>query len=410
MGPLAAALLNGAFIQACELDDYHHEAPLHSESVILPTLFAAAESQSHAQPPAPVTGSMFLLASIVGFEIGPRAGRALYGTELLSMGWHCGTVFGHPASAAAASKLFAVSARQIEDAIGIACTQACGLMSAQYEGMIKRMQHGFAARNGLLGAFLAKGGYEGIRKVFERPYGGFLAMFSKGNSRTPAYVVEEVTKGLGMTWDTAEVRIKTHACVGGAYGLLECIEKMQKEKPEALKDLKAIKHIKLELSRPLIGHCGWTATRPITATGAQMNANYIAAVQLVDREVLLEQFEESMLDRDEVWELAEKTVCVHNERFDRLSYEMGAVVTIEFKDDRQSLQKVVDKPRGMDPPIADEEIVEKYRRLTANLLPRDRQIAIEETVLSLEKLDNVTTLTSLLSQPFKLDHIVQPKF
>ena len=128
---MAAALLNGAFIQACELDDYHHEAPLHSEAIILPTLFAAAESQSYGQPPAPVTGSTFLLASIVGFEVGPRAGRALYGTELLSMGWHCGTVFGHPASAAAASKLFAMSAGQIEDAVGIACTQACGLMSAQ---------------------------------------------------------------------------------------------------------------------------------------------------------------------------------------------------------------------------------------------------------------------------------------
>ena len=408
MGPLAAALLNGAFIQACELDDYHHEAPLHSESVILPTLFAAAESESHAQPPAVISGSTFLLASIVGFEVGPRAGRALYGTELLSMGWHCGTVFGHPASAAAASKLFAVSARQIEDAIGIACTQACGLMSAQYEGMVKRMQHGFAARNGLLAAFLAKSGYEGIRKVFERPYGGFLSMFSKGNSRTPAYVVEEVTKGLGVTWDTIEVRIKTHACVGGAYGIIECLEKMQKETPEEFDDLKAIRDIRLELSKPLIGHCGWTAARPVAATGAQMNANYIAAVQLVDQEVLLGQFEESKLDRDEVWELVEKTVCVHNKRFDRLGYEMGAVVTIEFKDGRRSLQEVVDKPRGMDSPIANEEIVEKYRRLTSNMLPRDRQIEIEQTVLSLEKLDNVTTLTNLLSQPFKL-HIVRPK-
>ena len=275
--------------------------------------------------------------------------------------------------------------------------------------MVKRMQHGFAARNGLLGAFLAKGGYQGVRKVFERPYGGFLAMFSKGNSRTPAYVVEEVTKGLGVMWDTAEVRIKTHACVGGAYGLIECIEKIQKEEPEELKDLKAIRSIRLELSKPLIGHCGWNPTRPLAATGAQMNANYIAAVQLVDQEVLLEQFEESKLDRNEVWELVEKSVCVHNERFDRLSYEMGAVVTIEFKDGRPRLQKVVDKPRGMDPPISNQEIVEKYRRLTATLLPRDRQIAIEETVLKLEELENVTTLTNLLSQPLKLNDTMRPK-
>ena len=217
------------------------------------------------------------------------------------------------------------------------------------------MQHGFAARQRFLGAFLAKGGYEGIKKVFERPSGGFLAMFSKRSSRASAYVLEEVTKGFGVTWDTTEVRIKTHACVGGAYGLIECIEKIQKENPEELKDLKAIKGVKLELPKPLIGHCGWTTTRPIAATGAQMNASYIAAVQLVDQEVLLEQFDESKLDRDEVWELVEKTVCVHNERFDRLSYEMGAVVTFEFQDDRRSLQKVVDKPRGLDLPISNEQ-------------------------------------------------------
>ena len=38
------------------------------------------------------------------------------------------------------------------------------------------MQHGFAARNGLLGTLLARGGYVGIKKVLEREYGGFLTV------------------------------------------------------------------------------------------------------------------------------------------------------------------------------------------------------------------------------------------
>lgn len=83
--------------------------------------------------------------------------------------------------------------RETESAIGIACTQAGALMSAQYEGMIKRAQHAFAARNGLFGALLARGGYEGMRKVFERPYGGFLAMFSAGNDRNPPWKIHEVS-------------------------------------------------------------------------------------------------------------------------------------------------------------------------------------------------------------------------
>ena len=62
----------------------------------------------------------------------------------------------------------------------------------------------------------------------------------------------------------------------------------------------------------------------------------------------------------------------------------------------------------MDAPIPNEEIVEKCRKLTFDLLPRDRQIKIKKTASSMENLDSVTTLISLLSQPFKL-HTVQPK-
>jgi aconitate decarboxylase len=85
----------------------------------------------------------------------------------------------------------------MEDALGIACTQACGLMSAQFESEVKRMHHGFAARNGFLAAFLAKGEYVGIKKVLERSYGGYLAMFGQGSCKEPPYLVDEVTKSFG---------------------------------------------------------------------------------------------------------------------------------------------------------------------------------------------------------------------
>ena len=196
----------------------------------------------------PVSGAQFLLASIVGFEVGPRVGYALHGTEPLSLGWHCGTVFGHPVAAAAASKLFDAAAAQIGDALGIGCTQACGLMSAQYEGMVKRKQHGFSARNGLFGALLANGGCNGIKKGFETPYGGFLSTFSHGNSRVHAYLEDEVMKDLGRSWVVEEIQVKLYSCVGCAFGMIECIKGMQKSHPEELTDLNAVKTVKLGVS------------------------------------------------------------------------------------------------------------------------------------------------------------------
>ena len=183
LGPLSAALLNSTFIQGFELDDWHGEAPMHLESIILPALFAAAEHMTKINPADKTRGTEFLLAWIVGCEVGPRVGLGLYGGQMLTSGWHSGAIFGPSASSAAVSKLLKLPANLIEDAVGIACTQACGLMSAQYESEVKRMQHGFAARNGLFAALLARSGYVGIKRVYEREYGGFLAMFGKGSGQ-----------------------------------------------------------------------------------------------------------------------------------------------------------------------------------------------------------------------------------
>ena len=135
-GP-AAALLNSTFIQGFELDDWHLYAPLHSAALVLPGLFAATEHLGNSEGRL-ISGETFLLATIVGLEIGPRCGLSVGGADLLSRGWHSGAIFGGPAVALAVSKLIGLSPRQSEWALGTSCTQAGGLMSAQFGSMTKR--------------------------------------------------------------------------------------------------------------------------------------------------------------------------------------------------------------------------------------------------------------------------------
>ncbi|KAL7619415.1 hypothetical protein AAE478_009954 [Parahypoxylon ruwenzoriense] len=413
LGPLAAAVLNGSFIQAMELDDYHSVAPLPSASVVLPALLAAAQvkhkSRSHLQnggkpqtqeSARTVSGLDFLIAAVVGFETGPRSGSAMHGVDLLQRGWHCGPIFGCPAAAAASSKLLGLSADDTESAIGIACTQAGGLMAAQYEGMIKRVQHAFAARNGLFGALLARNGYVGIKKVFERSYGGFLSMFSQGNDKSPQYDVQKVVAGLGDVWQTSNIRVKLHACVGGCHGQIEAIEKLQVVHPQrfALESLSHIASIKVGLSGPTFAHDGWEPhERPLSATGAQMNAAYIGAVQLVDGQVLVENFANTKLDRDEVWNLVYKTKCYHDPQFDKPNHGCGARVVVEF-DDGVTIEETVQMPRGFDPPITDDEIRNKYRRLAISAIDQQRMERIEKLILSIDQLDDISVLIQELSK------------
>src|SRR6201995_4398510 len=123
--PQSAAMLNSSFIQGFELDDFHPEAPLHSNSLVLPAMLAAAPHVG------PVSGERLLLGAILGYETGPRVGLALGGLDMLSRGWHSGVVFGPLAAAASVGCLYALDAAAFEDALGIGARESGGLMSGQ---------------------------------------------------------------------------------------------------------------------------------------------------------------------------------------------------------------------------------------------------------------------------------------
>jgi aconitate decarboxylase len=373
IGPVSAALINSTFIQGFELDDFHSAAPLHSNSILIPAILGASQHLIARQEATVVSGSDFLLSMIVGYEVGPRVGLALHGPHVLSQGWHSGAVFGPAAAAAAVGRLIGLSASQIEDAFGIACTQACGLMSAQFGSEVKRMQHGFASRNGLLAALLAKGGYVGIRGVFEHEYGGFLKQFSLGNGKTPQYMPTEIVKELGQTWTTEGVRVKPYASMGGTHPTIDCIRKLQENYPKQMQNVKAIKWITIEMGEAAFNHGGWKAARPLTSTGAQMSNAYIAATQILDRQVLPAQFRCDMLERDEVWRLVDLTQC---ERAESLDSGYAQIVTIEF-DNQPTLKQRVEGARGVNPPLANDEILEKWRLLSKEIIDTERRDNIE---------------------------------
>lgn len=355
---------------------------------MLPAVLAAAE-----QDAAHVSGKDLLLATFVGYEVGPRIGLALHGAHMLTTGWHSGAVFGPSASAAAVCKLFKLPAGLVEDALGIACTQAGGLMSAQFESEVKRMQHGFAARNGLLAAILARRGYVGIKRVYERSYGGFLSQFTAGNGKTPQYRVDELSKALSTKWQTEGVRVKPYAAMAGTHCTVDCIAELQKKHPEQMADLASIESIKMEMAEACFYHGGWRAERPLLATGAQMSSAYVGATQLVDRDVLPAQFNHDKLVRDEVWALVDKTTCEHNPDFSKFAQR----VTVTFADGKPTLQQMLEGPRGVMPPLSNEEIRDKWRALTQGIIDNARRDAIESIILDLENSADLDELIALLA-------------
>jgi aconitate decarboxylase len=381
----SAAMLNSSFIQGFELDDYHPLAPLHSNAVVLPAMLAAAPHTGT------VSGEKFLLGAILGYETGPRVGQALGGLEMISRGWHSGVVFGTLSAAAAAGSLYGLDAAGFEDALGMAATQSCGLMSAQFESMVKRMQHGFAARAGLTAAALGAVGYVGIKRVFERDYGGWLSVF--GECHHPD--AGQIYAGLGTVWETERIAVKAYAAMGLLHAGIAAALELRAARGFTADD---IDRIDIDMPEAAYGHGGWQAERPLAPIGAQMSIMYAVAVALLDGAVLIDQFAEDRINSDDVWDLIDRTRTHHQKAYDALPVEdrLTTRVSVTLKDGSTREKTVAHPPGTGDRLLTDADIIAKYRSLTHSLIDADRQDAIEKAVLSLEELDDIHTLTSLL--------------
>jgi aconitate decarboxylase len=383
-GP-AAALLNSTFIQGFELDDFHPTAPLHSASLLVPALMACAEDIGD------VSGQAFLLGAVKGLETGPRVGLALHGAQMLSRGWHSGPVFGTHAAAVAAGSLLSFDAAQYEDALGLAATQSGGLMAAQFESMGKRMQHGFAARNGLYAAHLAAHGYTGIKRVFEREYGGFLAVFGEGHAPDAG----RIAKDLGTVWETPRIVVKPYAAMGALHAPLDALFDIAARRPLRAEE---IAHIDVYMSHAAYHHGWWKVERPLEPIGAQMNVAYALAVASLDGAALVDQFSPQRIAADDVWNLIPRIKAHHEPEFDKSGPAgRGATRLVVRFTDGTLEERMIPVSRGILSPLSASEVLKKFRALTKDIIAADRAARIEEAVLNLENLPDVREMIALLA-------------
>jgi aconitate decarboxylase len=379
-----AALVNGTQVQGFELDDVHREGVLHVGAVALPPLIALAETQ------APLSGEDFITAALAGYEIGPRVGLCM-GPQHIGQGWHSGATVGVFAAAAAAARALALDADRIVHALGIAGTQSSGLMAAQYGAMVKRMHAGRAAQSGLYAALLAGAGFTGIRDVFEAPYGGFCTTFSRSHDR---FDLDWLSAGLGERYETLRVSLKFYACVGSNHTTLDALTDIRKRHPFTAPD---IEEIVVRASQVTVDHAGWPY-RPEGLTAAQLNLPFCAATLILAGDAFVEEFTPDCVDDRARIELSRKVRVVHDPAINALgaAHRHQVRVEVHFRDGSIE-HEIRDAPRGSEQDFASEaQIVDKFRKLAHVLMPEQRQDALIEAVLRLERLPDVRAMIALL--------------
>ena len=158
--PAAAALINGYFTHALELDDTHDDAVLHAGAAVVPAALAACEIKGG------VGGKRLMEAIVLGIEVSCRLGIAT-GLNLVQGGWIYSALLGHFGAAAAASRILSDDPDVLRSALGAAYTLTSGNHQSTREGAeTKHLQPAIAASNGLLAALMARNGLAGVAHPF----------------------------------------------------------------------------------------------------------------------------------------------------------------------------------------------------------------------------------------------------
>ncbi len=385
--PPHAALINGTLVQSFELDDVHRYGVLHVGAVTLPPLLAVCELHRE------LTGKDFLTAAVAGYEIGPRVGLCM-GPEHIGQGWHSGATVGVFSAAASAAAGLRLTAEATVHALGIAGTQAAGLMAAQYGAMVKRMHAGRSAQSGLYAALLAEAGFTGIPNVFESEYGGFCTTFSRSRDR---FDLTQLTAGLGERFETMRIALKFYSCVGSNHTTLDALRALRARHPFRAEE---IDRITVHGSRVTVDHVGWPY-QPQSLTAAQLNLPYCVATLLLEGEAFVDQFREELVADPLRIALSRKVEVIEDPSITARGAEARHAVRVQVRlRDGTCLEQRMETARGDDQNFASaEEVIRKFRLLAGPILGAPATEKLCDVLLHAEKLESAAAIPRLLSRP-----------
>jgi 2-methylcitrate dehydratase PrpD len=342
--PPSAALANGAAAHALDYDDVHDAARVHAGCVMVPALLATAEDVGT------VSGEDFLLALAIGAELHARLGLACH--RSLAAGWHPTTVFGVLAGSLAAGRLLELAPGQLRDALGIAFHQAGGSVQSAYDGVVsKRLGPGFAARDAVLSAFLARDGLSGTREPLEGR-AGFFALHGRDEVKP-----ELLSDGLGTQWRIEEYSLKpypacrcNHPAIGLGLQLHE--EGLAAGTVESIQIGMSDANWKL-VGKPYDARLG-------SVVHAQFNAAYSFARALVDGQVGPASYERPAITEPALVALASRIRVVSDPSIE--ADAMAPVRIVVVLRDGRSIAREGNAIKGStEDPMSEREVLEKLR-------------------------------------------------
>ena len=300
-----AAFANGVSGHALDFDDVHASVHGHPSTTLVPAIIAAGEA-------AGASGKDVLAAYAVGLEVGGKLGTA-FGNGHYQRGWHSTATTGVFATAAAAARLLGLNVAQLRNALGLAASQASGLLR-NFGTMTKPFHAGHAARCGVQSALLAKAGFTADISIFDGK-DGFLRTYGEKDSQP----LEPLVAILGKPWEAVKpgISYKRWPCCYCNHRTIGVLLDMLQKNDIRPADVQAI-----EIGFPPGTDTPLIHTNPQTGLEAKFSIEYSAAATVLDGKVGIDTYTDVMVNRPEARAMLKK---VRRYRIDDPKMYSGAV-------------------------------------------------------------------------------------
>jgi 2-methylcitrate dehydratase PrpD len=377
-----AVIANGTLAHGLDYDDTLEEAIVHTGSCAWITALAVGEELD-------ASGLAVLEAAIAGTEVLCKVGLVAPG-KFHARGFHPTAICSTFGAAAAAGKLYGLTAEQWIDAFGLCGSQSSGIIEYLADGTwTKRMHPGWSAHGGVIATMLAKEGFRGPAKVFEGTHGFFSAFGGKND-----YRFEKLLE-LGKEWEIPRLTFKSYPCGSISHPYMDCAFKIKQKyapEPEEIAEIvcRTAEGPVHRLWEPLADK-----QKPVSSYGAKFSLPYSIAVMIVRGRAGLEEFTEAAIRDTSVLDLARKIRYVLDPTIDYPRHFSGHVKV--FMKDGKLLEENQPHPRGgFEDPLPPAEIEAKFRANARLALPLSQVEAVLDVVKRLDRLPSIGTLTEQL--------------
>lgn len=376
-----AALANGTIFHALEYDDVGGGTQGHPSAVLMPVIISLGEELG-------VSFKELVEAYVLGLEIWAKIASTMPMMRL--KGWHPTGVLGTIGAAAAAAKLMKLSTGQTIAALGIAASEAAGLIH-NLGTATKCLHAGNAARSGIMAASLAKDGFTAAEDILGKD-GGFPATFYGKLTVYPSKMVEQLGNPFALI--SPGITVKKYPSCFGTHRVLDAILHLVNSFAFQAEEIRAVNCL-VDPERYKI----LLYSNPRTRLEAKFSMQFAVATAIAARNFGLAQDNEELVKDSKIKSLMKRVTCsIHPDWVEGkdTSYTRPDMTEVRLYNGKAYSYEVLTAIGDPKIPLTQQQLLAKFRECAKLVLGKKEIESCIELVWGIEELKNVRELTNIL--------------